>query len=208
MINHYKELVGFLGNVLPEFYEIILFDTTKKGYPVIEQSNWISQFEKETRKMVADVLKNSEYVEQGYAVNQVVVAKDKLCKISVLLLKDKDLVVGALCINMDCESLMKAEALISGMLNFCATKTDEDETTGEYVQETKATGLNDIKRMVDAFSVEPERMTVNERKEIFLDLYDAGVFRFKGAVPKAAEVLKMSEQSVYRYLSNIKKKRY
>ena len=40
-----------------------------------------------------------------------------------------------------------------------------------------------------------------------VDLYDAGFFELKGAVAKAAEVLGISQKSVYRYLAKIKQAR-
>lgn len=207
MINYYKELVGFIGNALPDIYEVFLFDTTKKGYPVVEQSNWISRSEKETRKLLIDTLKNETYVSQGCAINLLNVVKDSIFKTSIYFVKDNGSVVGALCINTDCAVLMKAEALLSGVLTISNSDMSEPAEIKAVDVEARAVGLDDIKKIVENFGVEPERMTALERKEVFLDLYDSGVFRFKGAVPRVAEELRMSEQSVYRYLSNIKKKR-
>ena len=209
MLNKYIELVSFIGNALPDFFDVILFDTTKRGCPVVEQSNWISQWEKETRRLVLESLKNEKYVAQGCALNlmNVNVAKESICKTSIYFVKEDNRVIGALCLNTECSTLMKAEALISGILNFSDGKLIENDYLEEVNVYSRAKGLDDINRIVEAFGKEPEQMTAMERKEIFLDLYDAGVFRFKGAVPKVAEDLKMSVQSVYRYLSEIKKKR-
>ena len=43
--------------------------------------------------------------------------------------------------------------------------------------------------------------------EIILELYEMGVYSLKGSVARTAEVLQISEQSVYRYLSKIKRAR-
>ena len=43
--------------------------------------------------------------------------------------------------------------------------------------------------------------------ELLTDMYDEYVFSVKGSVAKTAEVLGMSEQSVYRYIAGIKKTR-
>jgi predicted transcriptional regulator YheO len=74
-------------------------------------------------------------------------------------------------------------------------------------QMVREPSLDSIGEIVAEFNVVPENTTPDERLEIMCDLYDAGVFRLKGAVAKTAEVLHMSEQSVYRYLTRIKKAR-
>ncbi len=85
----------------------------------------------------------------------------------------------------------------------------------EEIDKIQATPLPDggtptlerIDAIVRENSEAPERLTPEEKMELFIDLYDEGVFELKGAVAKAAEALHMSEQSVYRYLAQIRRAR-
>ena len=74
-------------------------------------------------------------------------------------------------------------------------------------RERVLTDLDEIDEMVKEFCPGPSELTPKERKELFLDIYDTGIFRIKGAIPKTAEAMGISEQTVYRYISEIKKLR-
>lgn len=49
----------------------------------------------------------------------------------------------------------------------------------------------------------PERLSVEERIEIVRALNESGIFLIKGAVAEVAKQLKVSENSVYRYISKL-----
>ena len=42
---------------------------------------------------------------------------------------------------------------------------------------------------------------------MIIQLYDSGVLDLKGAVAKTAQALRMSEQSIYRYVAKVKRGR-
>ncbi|MBR4905403.1 MAG: helix-turn-helix domain-containing protein, partial [Clostridia bacterium] len=67
--------------------------------------------------------------------------------------------------------------------------------------------LDTIERIVSEETDAPQRLTPEEKKALIVELYDAGVFDLKGAVAEAAAALHLSEQSIYRYLSQIRRMR-
>jgi len=56
------------------------------------------------------------------------------------------------------------------------------------------------------FETEPLRMTMEEKKQVVKNLESKGVFMLKGVVNEVAKSLKVSEQTVYRYLKELEKK--
>ncbi len=61
-----------------------------------------------------------------------------------------------------------------------------------------------VKSTIRDTQVEPNRMVMEEKQKIVEQLQKKGVFNFKRAVPIVAEALCVSEQTVYRYLRNIR----
>jgi predicted transcriptional regulator YheO len=58
-----------------------------------------------------------------------------------------------------------------------------------------------ISKTIEESNVQPERMTRNEKMEIIWKLSDQGIPRMKGAISEIARQLKISESTVYRYIS-------
>ena len=50
-------------------------------------------------------------------------------------------------------------------------------------------------------NIPPERMTRKEKMEIVWDLANRGIPRMKGAISEIAQQLKLSESTIYRYIS-------
>lgn len=199
-------LVSFLGALMPDFCDVILFDARSAGFPVLEQSNWMSGNVRLIRKEVKQCVKDTKAVTTGYMVKKCICNNEmELYSLSVFFLKEKDKVVGVLAISSDCTPLLKAYASLANMLPIMTEETEvQDDYSGELETISK---LSDITDVVEKFTDGIRRISPQERGEIILDLYDAGAFCLKGAVSKVAEDLKMSEQSVYRYLTKIKKMR-
>nr|WP_301951946.1 helix-turn-helix domain-containing protein [Campylobacter geochelonis] len=73
------------------------------------------------------------------------------------------------------------------------------EYLSESIEDILA-GIIDISLLNSGVNLRPEK-----KQEIISALYDKGVFNIKGAVLKVADLLHMSEQSVYRYLKKVDK---
>lgn len=200
-MKEYKEMVRFLGKALPDSFEFVLFEVCGGKITVADQSNWASSFLKDIKKNVVTLLKSDEQCKKEEVMNQLLTCGNQhLLRVSTKLVREQEQIVGAFCVYMDCSPLMKLEGWISGMLSF----GNPEEGQGGLSANAE---LSDIQKMMDAQEINPDELTPTERREVFMDLYDAGIFRLKGAIPEVARVLKMSEQTAYRYLAEIKKMR-
>lgn len=207
-IERYLKTAEFLSEALPENYEITLFDLTAKGMPAVASYNAKKSNEDEVRRFLRTVIKNETLVKNGMLMNRSEAStKTRLSKHSVLFIKDENGVpVGALVILIDLTNLITASTLINDILSFSHEEIEEIQPREEKPKKAAAT-LDTIERMAYEFSETPARLTMDERMELLTDMYDEYVFSVKGSVAKAAEVLGMSEQSVYRYINKIKKLR-
>jgi len=95
---------------------------------------------------------------------------------------------------------------IDNLLHFDVTNIDEIQPV-QPPAPTEEPTLELIDKMVSEFSDAPDRLTPDEKTELIIDLYDSGVLDLKGAVAKTAQALRMSEQSIYRYVAKVKRGR-
>ena len=208
ILKQYQDLIGFLRKVLPEDYDMVLFDLTEKGYPVLEQTIWNDRELAQLRRFVADALKAGDSHDDGALLNQLNVIGSTMYKVSVPFICDHDQPVLAFCLLMDMSFPLKLTRFASSLLRVNGKDGKELSMQEAQLENEQRTGeLGDIPAIVAVFGTAPEKMTPSERREVCCDLYDAGVFRLKGAIPKTAEALGISEQTVYRYVSAIRKAR-
>ena len=113
-------------------------------------------------------------------------------------------IIGMLCINSDIEAVKAMQSYLEKMvgINLVENNNPISET---LIQNTKELTLVSIKKVIASYNIPPERMSQEEKIAIIERLSDRGVFLIKGAVSEAASALKVSDASVYRYLSKLKK---
>ena len=209
-LRQYAKLISFLGETLGNTFEACLFDMTTSGYPVIASANSHSDTQEKVRAFVSKAVGSRQVRDRGYFANRPIeIDFSKLLKASVFFIYGaEEKPVGALCLNMRCDLFMKMTSFANSMLQFNMEDLDDDAAETILPDITgHEPSLDAITQVVGEFGVEPSRFSQEERMEIILDLYDMGVFELKGAVAKAAEELQISVQSVYRYLTKIKKAR-
>lgn len=212
-LDRYVKLVYFLGETLGSMFEAALYDTTDPAYPVIAAANIRYDDRERIRAFIAEAVGSQKVRTRGYHANYPIqVDFGKLLKASVLLIPGADGgIAGALSLSVRCDTIMKMQGFMSSMLQFNTDGFDEDEPESAAEERTppisREPTLDMIAETVDGFGVAPGRTSQDERMEIICDLYDMGVFSLKGAVAKTAEALRISEQSVYRYLTKIKRAR-
>ncbi len=208
-LKKYETLAYFLGSTIPKTFEIILFDTTTSDYPVLVHINKASGTLKGTRRIIASAINNQVVRQQGKLVNRVLQSdNNKMLKSSLLFIKKDNEVVGVLCLNMQCDVYTKVQDVVNSLLSFSLDDLDDiqensDDISLNYQEPT----LDTIAQVVHENVEDPKRATVDERLEIIFDLYDLGIFEIKGSVARTAEELCVSEQSIYRYISKIRKAR-
>ena len=202
-----SSMAAFLAGTLPYAYEIRLFDCAEKGMPIVRRFNTKRGCDDALRKYIRSVLKQPRVVENGMLLNRAdVEVKGKLYKTSFYIAKDADeRVSGVLTVSILLSELFPAYGMLESMLS-CSTEAI-DEIQAATPSDDGTPTLERIDAIVRENTDAPERLTPEEKTELFIDLYDEGVFELKGAVAKAAEALHMSEQSVYRYLAQIRRAR-
>ena len=204
----YKGLISFLGKALPDEFDAILFDLTKKGYPTAEKSDWGRRNEKEVRRLLQDVIREGAVSDEGTFGRVTPTSDQKLEKVSFYFIKEGGKAIGAIALNMELDTYLKFSSFLSDRLDIvCNDGVTPINMTNHMQRERILTDLDEIEDMVNEFCQDPSELTPTERKELFMDIYDTGVFRIKGAIPKAAEAMGISEQTIYRYISEIKKAR-
>ena len=203
-LQQYKNLTEFLSLALGDLYETGLFDLKNPALPLIAASKEQSDVHEEIRKFICEEACNTK---KPIAGRPLVMELGKMLKVSVFYIQDeKGEAVAALWLSMRCDFFLKLGAFANAMMPICEdSATEENARLPETVtsENLEATILT----MAEEFATEPARLSLNERQELILDLYEAGTFNIKGSVAKVAEILQVSEQSVYRYISKIKKNR-
>ncbi len=120
-----------------------------------------------------------------------------MLKSATVFLRDKSsMVIGALCMNYDLNSLMSLEGMIHDFLSF-------DDKQGK--SEDFYTSIHDvIKGMVDQvsknFSKAPASLSLNEKVEFTGQLDKRGAFLIKGSTDYVATILGVSKFTIYNYL--------
>ena len=204
----YKGLISFLGKALPGEFDAILFDLTEKGYPTVEKSDWGRRNEREVRRLLQDVIREGAVSDEGTFGRVIPTSDQKLEKVSFYFIKEGSKAIGAIALNMELDTYLKFSSFISDRLDIVGNDgVTPMNMINEMKRERVLTDLDEIDDMVNEFCPDPSELTPTERKELFMDIYDTGIFRIKGAIPKAAEAMGISEQTIYRYISEIKKAR-
>lgn len=209
-LQQYEKLVTFLTETLGSTFEAGLFDLTDPAYPILAAGNSESSILEEVRAFVTEAVGSRKAQVDGCLTNRPVeVDFGKMLKVSVLFIRDTEgKIAGALWLSMRCDVFLKLDAFATSMLQFNVEDMDaEEQEIQKHPTSIRKPSLDTITEVVNRFGIEPGRMSLAERQEIICDLYDMGVYNLKGAVASTAEALRVSEQSVYRYIAKIKKAR-
>lgn len=116
-----------------------------------------------------------------------------------------------LCLNTDTtavRSFMKTTQQLIETLHIggAVLTMDKNNSTNTSVEENLDIPIvsfadSIIAKTIADSNISPERMTRKEKMEIVWDLADRGIPRMKGAISEIARQLKLSESTVYRYIS-------
>lgn len=208
LLEQYQTTVAFLSESLPKTWEVLLFDLTQKNMPVVENKQSSRKRVDFLRSYIRQAMKRSTVLENGMLVCRGDVTMDKgLSKVSIQFLRDSEgTLVGALVLYIELTPFVALSSHIDNLLHFDVTNIDEIQPV-QPPAPTEEPTLELIDKMVSEFSDAPDRLTPDEKTELIIDLYDSGVLDLKGAVAKTAQALRMSEQSIYRYVAKVKRGR-
>ena len=209
LLKNYFDLVDFLADFLGPDSEVVLHDVTDLENSIVAiRNNHISgrNLGAPATDLVLKILKDEKLSEHRYLSNyEVKSPSGRTLKSATYPIKDENgKIIGMLCINSDIEALKAMQAYLEKMVSIGPAEND-DPISETLSQNTKELTLMSIKKVISSYNIPPERMSQEEKIAIIEQLSDRGVFLIKGAVSKAASALKVSDASVYRYLSKLKK---
>jgi predicted transcriptional regulator YheO len=211
----YAQLVDFLGRVLGKNSEVVLHDVHDLTNSIVAIANGGVSGRKvggPATDLVIDIIKNKKYRGKDYLCNYTGYTENgaPLKSSTFFLRDDRGEIIGLLCINTDCRDLIAARDTLNSLIQPGSGAGDGAENITENlsqsVDELLADKIRDcVRRVVDPDKIGPDRMSQQEKMDVVRQLYGEGVFNLKGAVAQISAAVKISEPSVYRYISMIKK---
>lgn len=216
-INEYKKIVEFLGSVLGNNYEIILhiIISDKVYVEKIINGHISGRSEKSPLTGLAlDFIEEEIYKNCNFVTSYKGISRNgrELVGSTFFIKGDKEELIGMLCINTD-KNLYKelAEKILflgnfsNVNLNLENEKFDKDE--GNIIEIFTESIGDMVREIVDPTLLREDIVLKQDQKvNIINELKQRGIFNMKGAVTEVADILHVSEPSIYRYLKIIEKR--
>lgn len=225
ILQRYKILVDFLGQVLGPDYEVVLHDLSDMTNSVVAIANGhVSGREAGAplTSLALAMISDKRYLSKDFHVNYNGIAgENKILRSSTLYIKDDmGKLVGMLCINFDdsryqelstklfqlCHPDKFVEQNIAIRSNVDLLNLQSFEGAEQFPSSITSIMDNVILDVIQEDGVPIERLTKEEKIRIVNRLEEQGIFLLKGAVPHVAEVLQSSPASIYRYLKGKNKR--
>ena len=214
IMKEYCELVGFLGKVLGQDYEIILHDLSNMDHSVIAVANGHVSGRRIGSPMNENGLRlirsgawkdNPEMIRyRGYSKK----SNQLLCFARFIRNQEWE-PIGMLCINYDYTNSQKLVDSLTEQLGI-ASLPDQAESEKYFKSDTEKfpDNMEEVvygicNQVLSEATVPVDRLSQDEKIAIVEKLDGKGVFLFKGAVALVAGRLQTSEATIYRYLSKI-----
>ena len=206
-LKKYIPLVDFLADVFGDDAEVVLQDVSDFNNSVISiRNNHISgrKLGAPATNLVLKVM-NGNFTDKNYVTNyRGVSAVGKVVRSSTYFIKDdKNVVVGMLCINIDIDKLVQLKNHLDGILKL--PEEIFEKTTERFSVSAEGLASDSIETILEESGISPERMSQEEKMEVVYKLDKNGVFLVKGSICKVASVLNVSNATIYRYLSKIRR---
>lgn len=212
----YRKIVQFLGLALGNNYEVVLHILSEDGSYIGEiVNNHVSGRTEGAplTNLALERIREGHYHENDYILNYKVSVKDnKIINGSTFYIKNDDgELLGLLCINADYSKYKTIAQEVLHLMNVDVANLvnleDEEESTESYVEVLS----NDIEEVISGIidpSLLNNQITLSKeaRLAIVEELEQKGIFQLKGAIGKVAQLLNISEPTVYRYLNEVNKK--
>ncbi len=218
ILESYFKIIEFLGYFLGPDYEIVLQDAKTDSPSILAiVNNHISgrNVGSPVSDLSLEMIKNKVYQRSDYQVNYNSMTKDnKIMRSSTFFIKEKNELLGMLCINFDSSRYLHMSKEI---LRLCHPDRVVDENynfdPSNNLLDISENFTGSVSELTDAVLessfLGSEINTSNLSKEEKLHVVDVlnkkGVFLIKGAVSQVALKLNCSDASIYRYLNKISK---
>lgn len=210
----YKHLVPFLGGILGEQSEIVLYSFEDLDHSIIALHNGhISGKEigDPVSSFALSKLKDKGKAGPPYYLNYLSLSKvnTQLRSSSLFILDKQGSPKGMLSINTDVTKYQQAAEILQ-QLAFLPTQPEaktSPEDAERLIASPKEMILSIVEEVTLSLGVRADRLTATEKIEIVRRLNEEGFFLMKGAVALTSSVLGSSEATIYRYLSSVNKEK-
>jgi len=131
-------------------------------------------------------------------------AQDNLTlRSSTFFIKNEGKLIGLLCLNIDITDQLRAAEIIERSLLIDRNDTDANRARETFTASTEEV----ISKVVTKKTahVNNGRLSADENRQIIRELDSLDVFMVKGSIPMVSEQLRVSEQTIYRYIQELKK---
>jgi len=216
LLASYVPFVEYLGQVFGENCEILLYDMTAQPVSIIAIANGHISGRKVGSIIMDTTLEtvtSPKYQDQNFIINYPCATIDvsRTLRSSAYRIKDDTgETIGLFCINYDVTDWLTAQRLLSKFPPFTTSvatprSTEAEPSSTPLFQEFSSPSLEEtlhhaINQLLQEYSVSPDRLTKSEKQQIVFQMYNRGLFTFKGSVSLLAKKMGVSEQTIYRYL--------
>ncbi len=207
----HKPLVNFIAEIVGDNCEVLMHDLRKSDNSIIAiANNHITGREigGTVTDFASQIVNSPEnYKDTAYVANypgKIVGKPNKLRSSTYFIRNLGGQIIGVLCTNVDVTQYENARKILDHLI------MDNREEKAENPKEIFSENVDDlIARQVEfeitKTNVEPTRMSTDEKKKIVHNINKKGLFSLKGAVTIIAKMLKVSEQTIYRYVKELSK---
>lgn len=206
-LKEYIPLIRFISEIMSPDTEIILYDVDKKSVAYVQNSfddeiiNG-SEMPSFQQKLIDEKM----YLKHDYIVNYRAISKGKhKLKSATYFLKDSNnnsKLIGILTVNMNVDKLIELRDLLDSLIS--GGQGEESSNNNGFSNMTFEQLMEyTIKEAISSFNLPPDRLSHEEKMELTSRLDKKGVFKVKGSVTELAQLLQITETSIYRYINKI-----
>ncbi|MDR0271290.1 PAS domain-containing protein [Paenibacillus sp.] len=208
LFRHYQNIMNYFGEILGSNYEFVLHvlnpdEGSHIGHIVngdLSGRTLNGPLTNYAKKLINEKV----YLDKNYVVDYVGEGpRGKKFRSSTLFIKDREgQLQGLLCINFDADAYRKVAKDILKLANLSSDiGLIEKETAQEQPVEKLTDNIrNIIYSVIDKDILESGAQLSPDQKRLAISkLKEYGVFEIKGTINEVAEIMGMSESSVYRY---------
>jgi len=212
----YVPLVEFFGQVVGENCEVLLSDLTKQPPAVVAIANGHvtdRTIGSPLSTATLEIIRDPKYKGQEYIANYPSVTFDgkrSLRSSACRIRNEEGETVGVFCVNFDITDLLTINKMLSKFpfISACQSAPQKDaaeKNASSIMQEMFSPSIEEslhlaVDQLLREYSVSPDRLTKAEKEEVVQQMYNRGLFTFKGSVALLAKRMSVSEQTIYRYL--------
>ncbi len=212
LFRHYQNIMNYLGEVMGPNYEFVLHVLNSNGGSHIGH---IVNGDLSGRSLNGPLTNYAQkLINEKVYLNKVYVAdyvgegpRGKKFRSSTLFIKDREgQLQGLLCINFDADVYRKVAKDVLKLANLSIDiehiemKTEQEQPVEKLYDNVR----NIIYTVIDKDILDSSAQLSPDQKKLAISkLKEYGVFDIKGTINEVADIMGMSESSVYRYLQMV-----